>query len=458
MPPDSLSFVAGVRPDGPVLAPARPQPRPSARGSSRRVPRLRRDVLFWLACAGFAMSLALVTTLTPHRIWGACAAVGYAAAAQLARRAPRPWSRPSALAALLGAVVVPLTLMVLAGTAQSEVHVVERSGGLLLNSGSPYLPHPVGVEDYNPYLPGMALFGIPHALFGGTPLADARVWFCAAFLVSMLAAARESGRNSLAPEGKPSAGGAALLLAAFPAVALPLAVGGVDLPVIGLMCLGLALAGRGGSGTAAGLAMGAAAALKWTAWPLLPVGLVLLAVTAGRRAAVRAGAVAVLVAAVAVIPVALADPHAFMEHVVLFPLGQGGVHSPAASPLPGYLLATYVPGGSVLAMGALVAAAGGVAVSLAVRPPRTLVAAADRLALGLGLAMCLIPATRFGYLVYPLVLAAWFRRAELATAARRVGRLVAGRGRVARLVAGGDQAGRLVTGGGRAAWGRSERV
>ncbi|MEJ8670240.1 hypothetical protein WKI71_22870 [Streptomyces sp. MS1.AVA.1] len=26
--------------------------------------------------------------------------------------------------------------------------------------------------DYNPYLPGMAIFGIPHALFGGTPLAD----------------------------------------------------------------------------------------------------------------------------------------------------------------------------------------------------------------------------------------------------------------------------------------------
>ncbi|MDF3150262.1 hypothetical protein PBV88_56280, partial [Streptomyces sp. T21Q-yed] len=79
---------------------------------------------------------------------------------------------------------------------------------------------------------------------------------------------------------------------------------------------------------------------------------------------------------------------------------------------------------------ALAAAAVAVAVSLAVRPPRTVVAAADRLALGLGLAMCLIPATRFGYLVYPLVLATWFRRTELVAAARRVGRLVgAGVGR-----------------------------
>lgn len=435
MPPESLSFVAGVRPGGPVLAPVRQVPDQDRHAPSRPALRVRPDVLFWLGCAVFALSLALVTTLTPHRIWGACAAVGYAVAAELARRAPRPWSGRSAVTALLGSVVVPLALLMTVGAAQSEVHVVEHSGSLLLDSGSPYVPHPAGVDDYNPYLPGMALFGIPHALFGGTPLADARVWFCAVFLVSMLVAARRTGRGCVGADGKPrgpagkSMAGAVLALAAFPAVSLPLAVGGVDLPVIGLMCLGLALAGRGGSGTAAGLAMGAAAALKWTAWPLLPVGLVLLAMTAGRRAALRAGAVAVLVAAPAVVPVALADPHAFVEHVVLFPLGEGGARSPAASPLPGYLLATYVPGGSVLAMAALAAAAVGVAVSLAVRPPRTVVAAADRLALGLGLAMCLIPATRFGYLAYPLVLAAWFRRTELPAAARRAGRLVGvGRG------------------------------
>ncbi|WP_328425842.1 hypothetical protein [Streptomyces sp. NBC_00443] len=256
-------------------------------------------MLFWTGCAAFALSLALVTTLTPHRIWGLCAAVGYAVAAQLARRSPRPWGERGAVAALIGSVV-PLTLMIAAGAAQSEVQVVEHSGALLLDSGSPYVPHPAGVDDYNPYLPGMAIFGIPHTLFGGTPLADARVWFCGVFLASMLVAARRADLNRLlrggisggtasgraASSGGNSSGGkaspnAVLLLASFPAVALPLAVGGVDLPVIGLMCLGLALAGRGGSGTAAGLAMGAAAALKWTAWPLLPVGLVLLAATAG---------------------------------------------------------------------------------------------------------------------------------------------------------------------------------
>ncbi|WP_369272202.1 hypothetical protein AB5J55_21335 [Streptomyces sp. R11] len=154
-------------------------------------------MLFWLGCAVFALSLALVTTLTPHRIWGVGAAVGYAVAAEPARRSPRPWNGRGAVAALLGSVVVPPALMIAAGAAQSEVQVVEHSGALLLDSGSPYVPHPVGVDDCNPYLPGMAIFGIPHALFGGTPLADARVWFCGVFLASMLVAARRADLNRL---------------------------------------------------------------------------------------------------------------------------------------------------------------------------------------------------------------------------------------------------------------------
>lgn len=237
---------------------------------------------YWLACAGFALTLAVTTGLGPHRVWGSCAAAGYATAAVLTLGGDRSWRRAGAVAALVGAVVVPLVVLVVSGAAQSEVGVVERSGDLLLHSGSPYLPDPVRTVDFNPYLPGMALFGLPRALFGAGPLTDARVWFCAAFLACMVFAAR---RPAGASRPRPSSVGPATAvasLAAFPAVALPLAVGGVDLPVVGLMCLGLALAGRRGSGTAAGLAMGAAAALKWTAWPLLPVGLVLLAVTTGR--------------------------------------------------------------------------------------------------------------------------------------------------------------------------------
>lgn len=269
----------------------------------RRFRLARRAWAHWLGCAGFALLLATTTGLGPHRVWGACAAAGYGTAALLATRDSRTWRRAALTAALLGAVVVPLVVLVVSGAAQSEVGVVERSGALLLHTGSPYLPHPAHTVDYDPYLPGMALFGVPRALFGDGPLTDARVWFCLTFVVCMFFA----GRRPAGGPG-PTPVSAVALLAAFPAVALPLAVGGVDLPVVGLMCLSLALAGRGGSGTAAGVAMGAAAALKWTAWPLLPVGLVLLAVTAGRRTALRAALVALSVAASAVVPVALMRP------------------------------------------------------------------------------------------------------------------------------------------------------
>lgn len=404
-------------PSRPVVAGASPSNGAPAAARGGRWAGVRWDRVHWAVCAGFALMLAAVTTIPEHRVWGTCAAVGYGAAALLTGRAPRPWNRAGAIAAVAGAVVLPLAVLMVLGAAQPEVGVVERSAGLLLGSGSPYAPHPLGVDDFNPYLPGMAVFGLPHALLGGSPLGDARFWFAGAFLVTMVLAARHvaAGTGSGTGSGTAVAGRTArpttvLLLLGFPAVALPLAVGGVDLPVIGLMCLALALAGRGGSGTAAGLAMGAAAALKWTAWPLLPVGLALLAATADRRAAVRAGLVALCVAGLVVVPVALVDPGAFTEHVVLFPLGAAGVTSPATSPLPGYLLATYVPGGRAVAVAALVMTAVALAVSLVVRPPRTVVAAADRLALGLGLAMCLMPATRFGYLVYPLILVAWFRQ------------------------------------------------
>jgi phosphatidylinositol alpha-1,6-mannosyltransferase len=61
---------------------------------------------------------------------------------------------------------------------------------------------------------------------------------------------------------------------------------------------------------------------------------------------------------------------------------------------------------------ALLSAGGlAVAVSLLVRPPHDLVAAADRLAVGLCVAFLLAPAGRFGYLALPLALAVLARLA-----------------------------------------------
>lgn len=347
----------------------------------------------WAGCAGAALGLTLCSGLAPHRIWGASAAVGYAAAAWATARGRR---RTASAVAAAGAVGLPLLLLVLTGRAQLEVDVVAHSARLLLTTGSPYTPAPAAVADFDPYLPAMAVFGIPHALFGDGPLTDPRLWTGAAFLGALALCAR---RPPL------------LTLAACPVVALPLAVGGVDLPVTALMCLGLSLAGRGRP-VAAGLVTGVAAALKWTAWPALPVAAVLL-VWMRRRgatepmAALRYAVAAVFTAAALVLPAALRDPSSFVTHVVAYPLGLTDAVSPAASPFPGRLLAIGLPGGRTVALVLLVSCALAVAGSLLARPPETACAAARRLALGLGLAIALMPATRFGYLVYPLVLAVW---------------------------------------------------
>lgn len=344
----------------------------------RHIRYVRHERYAWAGCAVVALGLALASDLGPHRVWGAVAGVGYAVAAILACGAR---SRPAArVVAMAGAVVVPLVWLVTAGLGQLEVTVVERSGQLLLRTGSPYVADPAAVADFNPYLPGTALFGV---LPG-----DARWWLGSAFVAALVAAGLHRA-----------------WLLACPLIALPLAVGGIDLPVVGLMCLGVVCAGQGRSGRA-GLVLGAAAALKWTAWPALPVALALIAVRRGGRPALRFAAMALSTAMAAVLPFALDNPSGFYRNVIAFPLGLTDTASPAASPLPGHLLATYVTGGRVIALTLLAVSALLIAESLVVRPPGTPQAAAARLALGLGLAMALVPAARFGYLVYPLVIGA----------------------------------------------------
>ncbi|MEV8448174.1 glycosyltransferase 87 family protein [Streptomyces parvus] len=375
----------------------------------RKPPPIPSGALWWVVCSAAALGLAACSSLGPHRVWGTVATLGYLAAALLAARGRS--HRTAGAVAVTGAVLLPLLWLLAVERAQLEVRVVARSAGLLLAEGTPYLQRPLVPEDFNPYLPGMAVFGLPEAVAGPGPLTDPRLWMGAAFLAAFALALPAGSRS--AP---------LRWIAACPLVALPLAVGGVDLPVAGLMCLGLALAGRGRAG-AAGLALGAAAALKWTAWPAIPVALALLAAASrsadrgeGRRpserAAWRCGLVALLTAAALVLPAALRDPAAFRAHVVDFPLGLTDAVSSAASPLPGHLLATHVPGGRTLALLLLGVSALLLALSLLLRPPATTADAATRLALGLLLAIAFMPASRFGYLVHPLVLAVWAAAGE----------------------------------------------
>ncbi|WP_405791203.1 glycosyltransferase 87 family protein [Streptomyces sp. NBC_00029] len=379
----------------------------------------------WLLAAAWALSFPLFSSLEPHRLWGWCAAAGYLVAAGATLSGHR---RAGLAAALLGALALPLLWLVLTGQGQSEVTVIERSGRLLLESGRLYVDRPAAVQEYTPYLPGMALLGVPRALLGSGDgwvvrlLGDARIW-CAAALFGCLWAARRLLGG--APGRLLGSGPGRLLpvLVASPVVALPLAVSGVDLPLAGLCCLALAAAAAGRPALA-GAALAGACALKWTALPAVAVAVALLAACRGGRPAVRCGLVAAGGTALLVLPGALLQPAELWHQVFAFPTGRARVPTPASSPLPGHLLAELVPWGWYLTVGLLLAGGLAVALSLFARPPRTVVAAADRLALGLTLAFLLAPAGRFGYLALPLLLVVWARSVR----PPGVSRVVAGSG------------------------------
>jgi hypothetical protein len=399
-----------VRSGPPALAPV-PPPTP---GRSRRA----RLAAGWYA--GFAIYAAGVAVFSgpgDDRGWGIWAAGGYAVAAVLAL-AWRSRGRQAALtAALAGALAGPLAWLTITAPATPDAAVVMRSGALLLHHATPYLPvaqlAPGGWLAYNPYLPAMALFGLPRAL--GLPglAGDPRPWLAAVTLLIAWAAFRVAAPGSRAGSAPLRR---ALFATASPVLAFPLALGITDPPVLALTCLALALLTRppltrpAGRLWLAALVLGAACALKYTAWPALPVLAALVATQRGPRAALRFGgatlaAAAALAAALA--PRALAHPGALIQNTVAFPLGLTRARTPAQSPLPGHLLTTLGPAGHLAAIAALVVAGLGVAGSLITHPPAGPDAAARRLALGLALMFALSPAARFGYFAYPAGLLGW---------------------------------------------------
>jgi hypothetical protein len=192
-------------------------------------------------------------------------------------------------------------------------------------------------------------------------------------------------------------------------LAFPLALGITDPPMLALLCLTAALLGRGKLWPAA-VALGVACAMKATAWPALPVFAAMLVTRDNTRTATRfaATAAAVTVGLVAVCaPAALGNPAALVQNTILFPLGLTHARTPAASPLPGHLLASTGPVGHLAAIGILVVVGLGYAVALVTRPPADGPAAIRRLAVGLTLLFALAPATRFGYFAYPIGLFGW---------------------------------------------------
>jgi len=400
----------------------------------------RRDVLLYGMSAVFAGITAVAMSIPLYREWGRLAVGPYAAATvwmlvvahrrATATRAAggtvpngRPW-KAARLAAflivLLGATVVPLALEVVwasEGNAalhvQPEVLVVERAGVRAAHGQDPYQVvdrngHILIRQDaipvyelYYPYLPGMVVFGFSSGSKVEARLTDARIQF---LVFTVVVAVIGLSRMRPATDAR---GRALQTLTALPTAALPLATGGDDMPVAALMLLGLVALQRRRP-VLAGLALGAASTLKFTSWPLVLLALFAVTDRTGRRAAGRyAAAVACLVVPV-VFPVAIHNPSAFIDNVVRFPLGLAGVASPAASALPGHELVALVP--SVHRPYVIVAAVVGLAVLvryLLRHPPRDAAAVAKVTGWVMLVAILAAPATRVGYLLYPINLFVW---------------------------------------------------
>jgi len=391
----------------------------------------------WLAVfAGYAAVVGIVTQ-GASSAWGAMAAVSYGVAALIAWR----W-RGSVLPLLVGvsgAVVAPAIWLAIRWPGGGETAVVARAASLLLHHGSPYLASGqlLSAQSYNPYLPAMSVFGFPSA--AGLPglLGNPASWLAVASAV-LVAAAIGVGmpdRTCRQGPGRQMWLRNTALAVMSPVLALPIALGITDPPVIGLICLALACANRRpphhppAPGPAAdvpspdraparwitwaglaALAVGTACAMKATAWPALPVITAMIAARDGWRAAARFAATATAIAVILIgglAPALISHPRGFADNIIAYPLGLTRHLTPAASPLPGHLLASTGTAGHVAAIVLLLLAGAAVAASLLVRPPRDAQAAAIRLALGLTLLFAIAPAARFGYFAYPAALAGW---------------------------------------------------
>lgn len=362
---------------------------------------------YWIFAA-YAVAVVLLAG-GQDVIWAAWAAPAYAIAAVAVT-----WSRSWAVAALTAvfAVAVPLLVMMAhGGELAAGMTVIDRSASLLIRDGTPYLPSGQLSSwlAYNPYLPAMALFGLPSAVgLQGAP-GDPRVWLVLVTVAGIAAAMSLGVPHSV----RDCVGCRRTLLrsiafaTACPAVALNLAVTTTDPPVLALMLLAIALLNFPERLWPAAVALGLACAMKPTAWLAIPVLAAMLRYRDGTREAMRFTAISVAVFLVITLPVMLADPVAMAQNTVLFPLGLTAHLTPAQSLTPGDLLARTGPVGHDLSVALLVVVGIAVAVLLLIRPPRSPRAAAWWLAIGLALMFTLGPDERFGYFIYPLGLVGW---------------------------------------------------
>ena len=257
-------------------------------------------------------------------------------------------------------------------------------------------------ESFFPYFPLMSAFGLPSAeTHKGSGLTDARIIMSLMTLLASGAALfllKASGRKKIR---------VAQALLALPTGALFLSTGGDDMPILALMLLGVACLERRSS-NAAGVSFGVAAAMKLTAWPLAVGALLVARDSSGRSAWRRVAMWIAAIVFVTITPFALKAPWAFVTNVLAFPLGLAGVASPAASALPGHILATWwSPMGHILAPLSFLVVGYFVARYSKNHWPLSLSRLLAILSLVLLVMMCVASATRIGYVIYPINLALW---------------------------------------------------
>jgi len=386
--------------------------------------------------AAFAALAATAADIPLQRTWGRSALGAYllataaALAASLRHRGERRDERLRALLAVAVFALTAVTPLVIAARlraegdpgdyAQSEVIIVEEGADALLDGRDPYAEEyvdgplsdrPLATQVHFPYMPFMLVFGIPRALGGHVPWADARVWFT---IFSLAVALPSLVRMHVSPHTKVRT---FQVLFALPTGALLLATGGVDIPVLALLLATLVMAERGET-AGAGLVGGLALATKQTS--LLVVPFVALGIADGparRRYLATAG----LVGLGLTLPFAVWDVRAFVEDSILFPLGAGHGVSAARTPTVGSLLLDLFPDQRQVITLLLVLLILGVAAFLLLSGRGSSMAqACMRAGATFFFACAFAPASRVGYLVYPANLITWavaFRRAEV-TAAR----------------------------------------
>ncbi|HEY2214241.1 MAG TPA: glycosyltransferase 87 family protein [Acidimicrobiales bacterium] len=320
-----------------------------------------------------------------------------------------------------GATAIPLGLEVLwrsdgdpGSHVQPEVLTIERGGQAVAKGKDPYhevttpdhkvIYHPKGqplYEGFLPYLPLMTVFGLPSDRHHDVVLTDARIFFS---LVTLIVTACALW---LCPAGGRRKMRAMQVLAILPTAALPLATGGDDMPVAAFLLLAMVLAQRR-QPFASGLVLGIVSSMKFTAWPLAALALF---AARGKHDVRRPGTMflgMLVVAGPVVVPFALRGPWAFFDNVVLFPLGLSGVTSPAASPLPGHLIVAAFPFlHRALPLG--VGLVGGFLLGLHLwrRPPQTVAQVCTVGGVVMSVIILLAPATRIGYLLYPINFFVW---------------------------------------------------